>query len=69
MKPETRNQKPETIMPIEIKELVIRAAVSEGNTQQPVSPAVSSDIVRMKREIADEVTERVLKILKKNNER
>ncbi len=56
-------------MPIEIKELVIRAAVSEGNTQQAVSPSVSSDIVRLKREIADEVTERVLKILKQNNER
>ncbi len=57
-------------MPIEIKELVIRAAVGNGNnSQQAVSPSVSSDIMKLKKEIANEVTERVLKMLKQNNER
>jgi len=57
-------------MPIEIKELVIRAAVGSGNnSRQPVSPSVSSDIMKLKKEITNEVTERVLKTLKQNNER
>lgn len=57
-------------MPIEIKELVIRAAVGSGNnSRQPVSPSVSLDIMKLKKEITNEVTERVLKTLKQNNER
>lgn len=56
-------------MPIEIKELVIKATVSNGKDQQPVSAALPTDILKLKKEIAKEVTERVLKTLKKYNER
>jgi uncharacterized protein YifN (PemK superfamily) len=56
-------------MPIEIKELLIRAAVSNGNPQQ-LSPATStSDILKLKKLITKEVTENVLKILQQKSER
>jgi hypothetical protein len=56
-------------MPIEIKELVIKASVSNGTNQQPVSTARPTDILKLKKEITRDVTERVLKILNLNNER
>jgi len=55
-------------MPIEIKELLIRAAVSNGNPQQQNSTS-SSDILKMKKQITKEVTESVLKTLKQKSER
>lgn len=56
-------------MPIEIKELIIRAAVSNGNIQQPHSAASGSDILKLKKQITKEVTENVLKTLKQKSER
>jgi len=56
-------------MPIEIKELLIRAAVSNGNPQQPNSVSSTSDILRLKKQITKEVTESVLKTLKQKSER
>ena len=55
-------------MPIEIKELLIRAAVSNGNPQQQNSTS-SSDILKLKKQITKEVTESVLKTLKQKSER
>jgi hypothetical protein len=56
-------------MPIEIKELLIRAAVSNGNPQQMNSASSTSDILRLKKQITKEVTESVLKTLKQKSER
>lgn len=56
-------------MPIEIKELLIRAAVSNGNPQQLNSASSTSDILKLKKQITKEVTESVLKILQQKNER
>ncbi len=78
MKLETRNQKQRsiknrklirTIMPIEIKELLIRAAVSNGNPHQLNSASSTSDILKLKKQITKEVTESVLKTLKQKSER
>jgi len=56
-------------MPIEIKELHIKAAVSSGNTQKLNSASSTSDILKLKKQITKEVTENVLKILQQKNER
>jgi hypothetical protein len=56
-------------MPIEIKELLIRAAVSNGNPQQLNSASSTSDILKLKKQITKEVTESVLKTLKQKSER
>ena len=56
-------------MPIEIKELLIRAVVSNGNPPQLNSASSTSDILRLKRQITKEVTESVLKTLKQKSER
>jgi hypothetical protein len=56
-------------MPIEIKELLIRAAVSNGNPQQQNSASSTSDILRLKKQITKEVIESVLKMLKQKSER
>ena len=58
-------------MPIEIKELVIKASVSgsSGDNQQTGSDLLQSEILKLKKEIAKEVTERVLKTLKQKSER
>jgi hypothetical protein len=56
-------------MPIEIKELLIRAAVSNGNPQQLNSAGSTSDILKLKKQITKEVTESILKTLKQKTER
>ena len=56
-------------MPVEIKELLIRAAVSNGNPQQLNPASTPSDILRLKKQITKEVTESVLKTLKQKSER
>jgi len=56
-------------MPVEIKELLIRAAVSNGNPQQQNSASSTSDILRLKKQITKEVTESILKTLKQKSER
>lgn len=56
-------------MPVEIKELHIKAIVSVDKDQQQPSSVKSEDIARMKKEIIKEVTEKVLKTLHQKNER
>lgn len=56
-------------MPIEIKELVIKAVVASGNDEQPDAVLNQADILRLKKEITKEVTERVLKTLHQKSER
>ncbi len=55
-------------MPIEIKELHIKAVVS--GEQKPTATQVSSeDIAKLRKELTKEVTEKVLRILQQKNER
>jgi hypothetical protein len=56
-------------MPIEIKELVIKAVVASGNDQQAETVLNPANILKLKKEITKEVTEKVLKILQQKNER
>ena len=56
-------------MPIEIKELHIKAVVGSGKLQQQKSALMQEDILRLKKEITKEVTEKVLKTLQQKNER
>ena len=58
-------------MPIEIKELVIKASVSGsgGNNLQTGLAMHPAEILKLKKEIAREVTESVLKTLKQKSER
>ena len=55
-------------MPIEIKELHIKAVVSAGNNSAP-QPLRQDDINKLKKEIIKEVTAKVMKTLKQKNER
>lgn len=55
-------------MPIEIKELVIRAVVG-AKDKEPAQALKHEDIARLKKEITKEVTEKVLKIFLQKNER
>jgi hypothetical protein len=56
-------------MPIEIKELIIRAIVVGNNNKQQDSVLTAMDILKLKKEITKEVTEKVLKTLQQKNER
>ena len=56
-------------MPIEIKELVIRAVVASESNELQNSTFTTEDIMKLKKEITKEVTEKVLKTLKQKNER
>ena len=57
-------------MPVEIKELHIKAVVSEKNNEQKSSANLSiEDLNRLKKEITKEVTDKVLRILRQKNER
>jgi hypothetical protein len=56
-------------MPIEIKELHIRAVVDTAKNQQQSSSLKQEDIAKLKRDITKEVTEKVLKTLRQKNER
>jgi hypothetical protein len=53
----------------EIKELHIKAVVASGKNQQHNPALTSAEILRLKKEISREVTERVLKTLQQLNER
>jgi hypothetical protein len=55
-------------MPIEIRELVIKAVVAAKEKEQPHG-LKQEDINKLKKEITKEVTEKVLKTLKQKNER
>ena len=54
-------------MPIEIKELYIKAVVVAE--QQPAAMPVATNTAKMKREITDDVLRKVLQTLKQKNER
>ena len=55
-------------MPIEIKELHIKAVVGEKERSGP--PSIKpEDIARLKKEIVKEVTEKIVKLLHQKNER
>ena len=56
-------------MPIEIKELHIKAVVTSAKNQQQNASLKSEDILKLKKEITKEVTDKVLKILQQKNER
>ncbi len=56
-------------MPIEIKELHIKAVVATQKNQQQNSSLKPEDILKLKKEITKEVTEKVLKTLQQKNER
>jgi hypothetical protein len=55
-------------MPIEIKELLIRAIVSAKEKEHSLA-LKPEDINKLKREITKEVTEKILKTLRQKNER
>ena len=55
-------------MPIEIRELVIKAVVSDS-TRQPVTGASDMDLSTIKKEIVKECVEKVLQAIKEKSER
>ena len=56
-------------MPIEIKELHIKAVVGSSKNMQQQNAFSPEDILKLRKEISKEVTEKVLKILQQKNER
>ena len=56
-------------MPIEIKELQIKAVVATENNQQENASSKSEDVPKQKKESTKDVTEKALKIPKQKNER
>lgn len=56
-------------MPIEIKELHIKAIVTASKNLQQNASLKPEDVSKLKKEITKEVTEKVLKILQQKNER
>lgn len=55
-------------MPIEIKELHIKAVV-DAREREIVSTIKQQDLAKLKKEITKEVTEKILKTLRQKNER
>lgn len=56
-------------MPIEIKELHIKAIISDREKPSEGQSLKQEDIARLKKEITKEVTEKVMRILHQKNER
>jgi hypothetical protein len=56
-------------MPIEIKELQIKAVISTENDQQGNALSKAEDVPKQKKEVTKDVTEKVLKIPRHKNER
>lgn len=56
-------------MPIEIKELLIRASVGSQANERPCENAPVANLENLKQEIIEEVTEEVLRKLMLKNER
>lgn len=56
-------------MPIEIKELLIRASVGSHSNERPRENSLSPNMENLKQEIIEEVTEEVLRKLMLKNER
>lgn len=55
-------------MPVEIKELHIKAIVS-GRSKEPPPGIKPEDVAKLKKEITREVMEKVLKMIRQKNER
>ena len=55
-------------MPIEIKELYIKAVVSDSKKQTDTRTS-AIDISKIKKEVVKECVEKVLRVLKEKNER
>jgi hypothetical protein len=56
-------------MPIEIKELHIKAVISDPGKPSETQSLKLEDITRLKKEITKEVTDKVMRILQQKNER
>lgn len=56
-------------MPVEIKELHIKAIVSDRETSPECPSLKPEDIAKLKKEITKEVTEKMVRILQQKNER
>jgi phenylpyruvate tautomerase PptA (4-oxalocrotonate tautomerase family) len=56
-------------MPIEIKELQIKAIVSDSKKDILKGSLSASDLMKLKQEIISEVTENVFRTLRQKNER
>ena len=56
-------------MPVEIKELHIRAVVGGKAREQEGAVLKAEDISKLKKEISKEVVDKVFQLLKKRNER
>jgi len=56
-------------MPIEIKELHIKAIISDTIKSSEGSSLKQEEITKLKKEITKEVTEKVMRILQQKNER
>jgi hypothetical protein len=56
-------------MPIEIKELHIKAIVGDGKKQSHNTSLKPEEILKLKRDIAKDVIDKVFKTLQQRNER
>lgn len=56
-------------MPIEVKELVIKAVVGEKNKEVITTALTQEEISKLKKEITKDVTEKVIRMLQQKNER
>jgi hypothetical protein len=56
-------------MPIEIKELIIRATVGNNPQETPTDSSMQENLNKLKTEIINEVTEKVIRALQQKNER
>ena len=56
-------------MPIEIKELHIKAIISGRNGSNNMTQLKPEDILKLKKDISNEVTKKVLKTPQQKNER
>jgi hypothetical protein len=56
-------------MPIEIKELIVRAVVGGKDQPSQVGTSAQEDLEKLKAEITSEVIEKVFRALQQKNER
>jgi len=56
-------------MPVEIKELLIKAAIGNDKTESFANPIKQEDLIKLKKEIISEVTDIILRVLEQKNER
>ena len=56
-------------MPIEIKELHIKAVVGKNNSEAASQGLKAEDISRLKKELSKEIIEKVFRVIRQKNER